>query len=176
MNDSKLQRIIFIDIDGPIINTPCYFLDGQCSMERTVMNTQALGYIADLVKSSGAKIVTNSTHNTHDVVDLLTGQNRTLKHDLVKWGLDTVWFHDNWHTSYPFAKGAKFSEYTSHQRLKAIEQWQEENGESDWICFDDEPFTEDPRLIVIDFDLGIDEQVWRTARDFWGLKTQNIIV
>lgn len=171
-----MQKIIFIDIDGPIINTPLYSLDAGCSVNRSTMNTQALGYICELVSISGAKIVTNSTHNTHDVEDLLTGTKRSLKDDLVYWGLEEEWFHENWHTSYPFPNGAKFSEYSSHRRMKAIDEWQEANGEVDWVCFDDEPFTENPRLIVIDFELGIDFAAFQAALNVWNLKRKKFIL
>lgn len=171
-----MQKIIFIDIDGPIINTPIYSVDPRCSMERSTMNTQAIGYICELVKLSDAKIVTNSTHNTHDVEDLLTGEKRTLKQDLIKWGLKEEWFHENWHTSYPFPNGSRFSEHTSHRRMKAIDEWQEVNGEVDWVCFDDEPFTEDPRLVVIDFERGIDFDAFSVALKQWNLKRKMFIL
>ena len=171
-----MDRIIFIDIDGPIINTPCYYLDLNCSLERSVMNTQALGYVTRLAKLGKAKIVTNTTHNTMDIEDLLTGVKRTVKDDLVKWGIDPKLFHDDWHTSYPNPQGGKYGQFGQpHGRLRAIEQWQDVNGQVDWVCFDDEPFTDDSRLVQIDFEMGIDFFAFETACKLWNLNPSSLI-
>jgi hypothetical protein len=159
--DQKLQRIIFLDIDGPIINTPCYYLDSEASMQRTVMNTQALGYVVRLAKIGNAKIVTNSSHNYADVGC------RTLKDDLIKWGIKEEYFHKNWRTEYPNPKTGKFSASSANRRMIAIENWQDDNGEADWVAFDDENFTDNKRLILIDFDRGIDYSAYRKAAKVW---------
>jgi hypothetical protein len=178
------QRILFIDIDGPVINTPMFYLDSNCSMGRTQMNTQALAYVVRLCKIAGAKIVTNSTHNTHNLTDPLTGSVRTLKDDLIRWGVPKDLFHDRWRTNYPGYRG----------RLSAIQDWindvsDEVNADAppvdnindtysniDWVCFDDEKFTNSNRLIVIDYDKGIDYAAYRKAAKVWGFRNDPIWV
>jgi HAD domain in Swiss Army Knife RNA repair proteins len=171
MKDSKLQRIIFLDIDGPIINKPCYYIDPRCSLDRSVMNTQAIGYVNRLAEIVEAKIVTNSTHNSYLIEDLLTGDKRDLRKDLIKWGMKEDLFHTAWCTSFPDNATSNFD---SHTRLDAIEDWQEDNGECDWICFDDDKFTFRKNLIVVDFEIGIDNSSYRKAGKFWGVRKEPI--
>jgi HAD domain in Swiss Army Knife RNA repair proteins len=171
-----MQKIIFIDIDGPIINTPCYYLDMNCSINRSVMNTQSLGYVTKLAKLANAKIVTNTTHNTFNLEDLITGATRTIKDDLIAWGIPEDLFHEYSYTNYPNPIGGKYAKHgQSHGRLRSIEQWQEQHGLADWLCFDDEPFTDDPRLLVIDFDLGIDYKAFKDALANWNISNSLLI-
>lgn len=162
-----MQKIIFLDIDGPVINTPCYWVDAYASLQRSVMNTQSIGIVNHLSKLSGAKIVTNSTHNNITVRE--TG--RTLRQDLIKWGLKEEHLHENWHSTMPWSRGRVSAESRS-RRMWGIDDWIEHNGEADWICFDDEPFTENPRLFVIDFDRGIDYDVYLRVCTFWGMESK----
>lgn len=157
-----MQRIIFLDIDGPVINTPCYWVDSRASTQRAIMNTQSIGILNQLCKIAGAKIVTNSTHNTWPVRE--TG--RSLKQDLVKWGIPETNFHETWRTSYPWPKD-RIGATNRSRRMWGIQEWIDEHGECDWICFDDEVFTDDPRLFVIDFDRGIDYDVYLNVLKHW---------
>jgi hypothetical protein len=165
MNDS-LQRIVFLDIDGPIINTPMFYLDPGASMLRAALNTQAIAYVKRLCKIANARLVTNSSHNYAVVDDPLTGAVRNLRQDLVTWGMPPDLFHVDWRTEYPNPSGAT----DTTRRLKAIQNWQDANGEADWVCFDDENFTNDKRLIRIDFDAGIDYAAYRKASKVWGFR------
>lgn len=161
-----MQKIIFLDIDGPIINTPCYYLDPMASMERSIMNTQALGYVARIARLADALIVTNSTHNTADC------NGKDLKQDLVKWGIKEELFHMSWHTNYPFPDVSIYDPnevVLQHRRLLAINQWMKTNGQVDWICFDDCDFTTDPRLILVDFETGVDYSAYKAALKFWNI-------
>lgn len=171
---SDLQRIIFIDIDGPIINTPCYYVDPRASMQRAVMNTQAIGYVNRLALLAGAKVVTNSTHNNFTVRE--TG--RTLKEDLIKWGLKTAHIHDNWCTTFPWPNLDSDPLFPTHRRLRGIMEWEQENGEADWIAFDDEPFIDesDARLMHVDFERGIDYDLYLKACAYWNLNPKGLIV
>jgi hypothetical protein len=163
------QRIIFLDIDGPVINTPCFWVDGMASLHRSVMNTQAIGILNRLAKLASARIVTNSTHNYFTVPE--TG--RTLKDDLIKWGLKEEYIHDNWRTDFPWPDWGDGQ--SIHRRMKGIFGWQEDNGVSDWICFDDETFVDDGRLFVIDFDCGIDYNVYLSVCEHWKINPKGII-
>lgn len=161
-----MQRIIFLDIDGPIINTPCYWVNWEASLKRTVMNTQSIGIVNKLAALANAKVVTNSTHNNVTVKD--TG--RSLKQDLIHHGMHEGIFHANWKTSMPWPMG-RLSASSKSRRMWGIEEWIEDNGNADWICFDDEPFTDNKRLFVIDFDRGIDYDTYLGVLKFWELKS-----
>jgi hypothetical protein len=160
------QRLVFLDIDGPIINTPMFYLGHDCSVRRTWLNTQAIAYVNRLCAHTKALVVTNSTHNNHDIEDELTATKRTLKNDLVIWGLKEEYFHTNWKTNYPNAFG---------NRLRSITDWISDNSEGndieyDWVCFDDSYFTNDKRLVLIDYDRGIDYTAYRKAMKLFGYR------
>jgi HAD domain in Swiss Army Knife RNA repair proteins len=126
------MKIIFLDIDGPIINTPLYYINPMVSFRRTHMNTAALGWISFLCKKTGAKIVCNSSHNYHHVDNL---DERDLKSDLCTIGrLDPDWFHPKWRTTYPYSRG-------EYRRSAAILDWLDENKDPEvvsWVAFDDD--------------------------------------
>jgi hypothetical protein len=168
-----MQRIIFVDIDGPVINTPCYWVDGMASLQRSVMNTQSIGILNRLAKLASARIVTNSTHNNFTVKE--TG--RTLRADLLKWGLKEEYIHENWCTTFPWPDLESDPLYPTHRRLRGIMEWENANGEADWIAFDDEPFLHesDGRLMLIDFDHGIDYTVYLKACAHWKLNPKNAV-
>lgn len=156
------NRIIFLDVDGPIINTPCYFINHMASMERRVLNTQAIGYVIDVAKQANALVVMNTTHNTFDIEDEITGKMRTVKDDMIYWGMPEELFHSDWKTEYPNPIGAKMSE---NRRLFAVKKWLAKNGPYDWIAFDDEYFTSDPNLILINFDWGVDHEAHKKSSE-----------
>jgi len=152
-----MQKIIFLDIDGPIINRGCYGIDISCSLLRSVMNQSAIGFINILCDKLRAKVVTNSTHSPHIV------EGKDLRASLIHHGMKEKYFHENWRTRYPL----KLSGVERH-REEAINLWQEENGKADWIAFDDSVFTKDPRLIVVDFNEGICYDHFKKALAFFG--------
>lgn len=158
-------NLIFLDIDGPIINTPCYYIDPECSVKRTVMNTQAIGYVKELVRRGNALVVLNTTHNTHLIEDPLTAKMINVKQDLIKWGMKEEEFHPEWKTEYPNPKNCKLSE---NRRSRAVKNWLEKNGDHEWIAFDDEFFHYDFQY-HIDFDKGIDYDAF-----LWGKKMLGI--
>jgi hypothetical protein len=113
--------------------------------------------------------VTNSTHNNFTVRE--TG--RTLKKDLLKWGLKEHLLHTNWCTTFPWPTiGDADPRFPAHPRLRGIIEWEQINGSADWIAFDDDVFVEasDTRLIVIDFDCGIDYNAFSKACEYWKVK------
>lgn len=163
--DVRLKpRIIFLDIDGPVINTPCFYIDSMCSMERTVMSTTAIGYLNRLCDAVGAKIVTNTTHNTHIIEDKLSAEPRDIRKDLITWGLKAKFFHENSYTEYPFPKNGKMSE---HRRLTAVNNWLAENGDHEWYAFDDDYF-HSTNQYVIDYEKGIDYDAFVAALSHFG--------
>lgn len=156
-----MSKIIFLDIDGPIINTPCYYVDPECSINRSVMNTQAIGYVKEIVRKCGALVVLNTTHNVHDLEDPLTGKIVDVKTDLIKWGMKEHEFHSDWKTEYPYPLNGKMSE---HRRWTSVKNWLEKNGDHDWIAFDDDLFHSQNQYLI-DFELGIDYNAFA-----WGIE------
>lgn len=147
-------RVCFLDMDGPIINTACYFIDPMASLERKVMNTSAIGWVNKLCKMTGAKLAMNTTHN-------IDGD--ALRVDLIKFGMREEHFHEDWKTNYP-------DKLSGGSRLGCINEWLEDNGDHDWVCFDDMKFTDDPRLIVIPFEDGILSTHFRKALKKFGIR------
>ena len=136
-------RVCFLDIDGPIINAGCFGVHKDASESRSVMSTSAIGFLNLLCGETGAKIVTNSSHSYHDVAY------RTLRDDLIRWNLKALHFHDNWRTTFGL------EEVGADERMRAINTWLKNNGEHDWVCFDDVRFIDGGRLVHVSFDDGI---------------------
>lgn len=167
------QRIIFLDVDGPLIPTPLYYLDPNVSMRRSIFSTTAVGLVVKLARDAGAKIVFNSTHNDHDYRDALTANVRTLRADAIRHKIPAELIHEDWRTGFPNRIQRKFSEASGPVRLRAIEEWISRNGETEWIVFDDEPIASD-RAIVVNFDHGITVDDYLKARELFGLSTPSI--
>lgn len=156
-----MNRIIFLDIDGPMIPSSMYFIDRNASWNRTI-SPVGVAIVNRLVEESGAKIVTNSSHN--NLVIESTGAD--LRADLIRAGIPEASFHEDWRTKYPFV--GRLTEDDSN-RMVAIREWMQRNGEADWIAFDDVKFTTDNRLILVDFDSGITTREFNKAADLWKL-------
>ncbi len=158
-NDGVTPKVLFLDVDGPLINTPIFYLDRQCSLQRTRVNTQALAYCKRLLELTKAKLVMNTTHNNFDV------EGRSVKDDLVRWGMPVEYFHDDWRTNYP-----------NTRRASAVTNWLAAHGDPDWVAFDDDRFTNDPRLVWIDFDLGVDKATFNKALKHFGHREDSFFV
>jgi HAD domain in Swiss Army Knife RNA repair proteins len=153
-----MDKVIFLDMDGPMIPAGMYFIDPKCSFDRKC-SPISVAIINRLCLESGAKIVTNTYHNTAGAA---------LKADLIREGIKEEYFHENWQTIFPH--GIRVVDTTLNDRMAGIQQWMIENGEVDWLCFDDSYFTKDERLILVDFDAGIGGKEFDKACRFWNLK------
>ena len=162
-----LPKVIFCDLDGPIISTSCYAFSNSASMFRSSMNTNALGFLIRLCRDSGAKLVTNSTHNYHITP---TGN---LREDMILFGVPQELFHEDWRTIYGFQE--HLCDESSKTRMESINYWLKNNGEHSWICFDDYKFTEDSRLILVDFDDGIQYNHYCQALKLFGIEVPRLI-
>lgn len=155
------ERVIFLDIDGPVITDSMFALDDNVSNLRSYMDANALGYVATLAQMAGAKIVTNSMHNSHYVEGL--GGPASLKMDLIYHGLPAKLFHKDWRTQFSFDDNIT--------RIGAIDIWLDAHGLSlnstDWVCFDDDKFTNRKNLILVDSRCGITYADYVEASNFW---------
>lgn len=144
--EAKLQRLIFLDIDGPVIPNSQFLIDRNASFGRNFAPT-CIAAVKRLLGESGGKLVTNSTHNYH-----LRDSKHDLKSDLIAAGIKEVHFHENWRTQYPQVP-----------RDVAVKLWLKENGDHNWVAFDDARFTDNKRLILIDADYGISVREFNQA-------------
>jgi len=147
-----MQKILFLDVDGPLIPSGMYVINKMCSFERTC-SPIAVAIVNKLCKNAEASIVLNSTHN-------IDGEKA--KEELIREGLVASYFHESWKTAYP-------NKFSGGSRMECIEEWIEDHGEADWIAFDDSHFTDDERLILIDFDVGITLRHYNMAGEIWGI-------
>jgi len=133
-----MTKVVFLDIDGPMIPATVFLYDRMASFERRFPPT-TVAVVNKLCERTGAKIVFNTTHNLPipevDDIDVA----------LVKQGLSADHLHDDHHTKYP-----------TIDRKAAVEEWLARHPEvTDWVALDDVHFTDDERLIFIDSDAGL---------------------
>ena len=175
------ERFCFLDIDGPVIPTQCYYIDRQASFQRIFSNV-AVHTVKRLLNVCDAKLVCNSTHNY--LMNAAT--NTDLKTDLIAAGIPENKFADDWRTRFRIHLHKEqygwipLKEDYNDNRLKAIDDWFARNlpegAEYEWICFDDDPFTTLPNLILIDFDRGVDLDAYKRALKQFGIKDKGGIV
>lgn len=132
-------KIIFLDIDGPMIPSYMYLIDAMCSFNR-IFPQGPIAVLNRLCKETGAKIVFNTTHNSpwKDVPDIEVAiVNHSLNPDYL--------YTDDLKTYYP-----------QYPRDLAVKDWLRRHPDvTDWVALDDVRFTEDERLIWIDPDAGL---------------------
>lgn len=145
------NRIIFLDIDGPVIPISCYYINRNCSFDRNPVSTIAIGELLRLIELSGAKIVYNTTHNRN--------------YDKLRADLHWLAPHVVGRTNYPDVA-----------RHLAVTQWLSQNQCDEWVAFDDVKFTGDPRLIHIDVRLGINADSVDQVLKMWGIEDKAIFL
>lgn len=134
---NKKKRIVFLDIDGPMIPSGCYLAYGVMASFSRKFSPIAVSCINRLCHEAKAKIVFNSVH---------CGAGQNLIDDAIREGIKKGHLHDHCLTKYPNA----------NSRLEAIEEWLDEhnNYEYDWVVFDDVEIGTNNQILV-DFDIGI---------------------
>jgi len=145
-----MNRVIFLDIDGPIIPYSMFLVDRMASFNR-IIPPITVAVVREICKRADAKVVFNTTHNTpFDGVD-------DIEIALVKAGLPEDYIHPDMKTRYP-----------QIPRDQAVLEWLSRHPETeDWIAFDDVKFTEKDNLIWIDPDAGLHLTHLNKALDRW---------
>ncbi len=157
-----MNKIIFLDIDGPVIPVDVDMYD---SVYRTMHDKASIAFLTALCEETGAKIVTNTFHNE------IFYQDGDLKDDLIKWGLKAEYFHEDWQTIFPNVNYKEInSPVRGAGRLHAIAQWLSSHAVDNWVCFDDRLFTDMPNLIHIRGGLGIRKEHYNKALEILGKK------
>lgn len=154
-----LQKIVFLDIDGPMIPSYVYLKNLNCSMsdERREFCIYCVLAINRLCEQTDAKIVFNTYHNRH-----YPTQVGTIRDDAIANGVLERHIHEEWKTEYP----------NTHNRYDAICNWIRKNGEADWIAIDDADFTDraGARQILIDPHQGFNIPAFNVAADLFKTK------
>jgi hypothetical protein len=159
-------KIIFLDIDGPMISTPQLLNNHMASEYRSLMNQNSIIYINSICKLCDAKIVTNSSHNYHNVEGKMT-----LKDSLIFHGIKPEYIHDDWRTEYGDVG------YFTKTRDGAILGWLFEHIDvKDYIMFDDIEFTDAKNLILVDFDDGIKYRDYEKALALFNYKKPSAVI
>lgn len=133
------MKVIFLDIDGPMIPASYFLVDSMASWKRRFPET-TIAVLRELCIRTGAKVVFNTTHNRPfvDVDDIDVA--------LEKQGLDREHIHET----------DLATKYPDLPRDVAVKEWLHRHPEvTDWIALDDVKFTEDERLIWVDPDAGL---------------------
>lgn len=148
------ERIIFLDIDGPMIPASYYLVHRDCSHKRKFPETQ-IALLNELCERAGAKIVFNSTHNqSWDWVE-------DIDVAIVRAGF----------MPYHIRKTDFKTRYPSLPRDLAVTEWlANHNPNADWIAIDDVRFTDDERLFWVDADTGVTLRHLNDIADHWRLK------
>jgi hypothetical protein len=146
-----MSRIVFLDIDGPIIPYSMFLIERMCSWHR-VIPAIPVAVVREICKRGDAKVVFNTTHNNAiDGVD-------DIEVAIVKAGLPEDMIHADMKTKYP-----------SIPRDLAVLEWLSRHSEvTDWIALDDAKFTDKDNLIWVDPDAGLHLGHLNTALGRWG--------
>lgn len=135
----EVTKVVFLDIDGPMIPSTMFLIDRMCSFDRKFPAT-TIAALNELCARTGVKIVFNTTHNnpSSGVLDIDKA--------IVAHGLGECHLHpSDRHTLYPRLA-----------RDVAVKEWLARHPEvTDWIALDDARFTDDERLIWVDPDAGL---------------------
>lgn len=171
------ERIIFLDIDGPVIPEGCYYIDTSASFDRIFSNT-CIGYLKKLLTLADAKLFTNSMHNFYTRTNDAGEKLGDLRDDLVNAGIPLELFHPNWRTEFGHNRyrSQSYRVDEPHPRLKAINGWIQSytDGDIEWIGFDDDNYNH-PNLLLVDFTDGITHKLFSEACDRFNVKKPLIL-
>lgn len=131
----SMSKVIFLDIDGPMIPVRAYWLPTQTKPHVSVFDPVAVSLLNKLIEASGAKIVMSSSWRKqgYDVVVELLSKN----------GVDPKHLHEDWDTPWKF----------SSQRIHEIKWWLDDHSEvTHYVAIDDESLLTDfvPNAIQAD--------------------------
>ncbi len=164
-----VDKIIFLDIDGPMIPGTMYLEDPFCSMHQT-FDPRSVMILKKIIEKAGdVKIVFNTAHNN------------TLEKTRHSPGLLNVWhehgfddyLHKDCKTTYPNPMKDYLvpDDKEITRRLVAIYEWLNDHYDITqpnqvlWIAFDDEPI-DHKRACTVDFDTGLSVKEFNHAAKY----------
>lgn len=147
------MRILFVDVDGPLIPASALLVNRLASFERKIPRTPLviLNTICDI---TGAKVVMNTTHN-RDYPSILT-----IHESMILGGFDP----DNF-----YFRNSK-TKYPSIQRDVAVTGWVSDylNEDDDYVCIDDVVCTDDDHMELVDPIVGLTIHNANNIIERWG--------
>lgn len=156
------MKIIFLDVDGPMIPTRAYFLDGNRSFTPNcgrTFDSCAVSMVNILLKRAGAKLVISSTWAA-------MGRER-FSAVMVENGLNPADLHDDWATP---------RKMSSH-RATEIKWWLEKHPETThYAAFDDDDVSNLAGGVRCTFDDGLQMKHFRKATHQLGLPDQGLFI
>ena len=154
------MKIIFLDIDGPMIPTTMLMIHGASASQKRKFSPISVGLINSLCSlDDKIKIVFNSAHNDDGVM---------LYNDSIREGIRSEYIHQNFITTYPS---------TNYNRIGAIEHWLRKHGmeATNWCCFDDYDLNQTNHILV-EFDLGIQISHYTKAKELLGISMNGFLL
>lgn len=156
-----MEKIIFLDIDGPMIPNTSFLFHKNPSFDQ-ILDDRCIAVLKKIIEKSGAKIVFNTSHN------------RLLFPSKIAPGLHKRFLeagfgenlHEYYHTTYPDVG-----------RLTAIRHWLHEYGTPNllWVAFDDIPI-DHKRAYLTDSNLGIGWGEYQHSARYLQFKTGNSLI
>lgn len=135
------MKIIFLDIDGPMIPMTSYIFNRNASWQQE-LDSRSVEILHHIVKKSGAYIVFNSTHSRMLEADLAVNSPGLIQR--FKDAGFSNYLHMDICTKYP-----------DIPRLKAIEEWLSRHPEvTRWVALDDAEIL-DERAFLVNPNYGI---------------------
>lgn len=146
-----MQKILFLDIDGPLIPSRMYKAPGQTRPWVTMFDPAAVGMLNTIADKTGCKFVVHSSWvRTTMHYDMLPKTNTPVLDHMINQGILADYFHDDWIAQYTF----------SGNRWHAISDWIiDQDNKVDYLILDDAIMPPDfpldkARQIIVNFDEG----------------------
>jgi len=149
-----MSKVIFLDVDGTMIPTTM----AEASWSRRFLPETVL-LLNEICIVSGAKVVFNTTHslpleNAPDIEQAIVAQGLSPNHLHVA----------DLKTRYPEIL----------DRKAAVKEWLDRHPETtEWVALDDEPFTEESNLVLIDGRRGLEPEHFLPVVRLLGLKMED---
>ena len=165
-----MKRIIFLDVDGPIIPGTSYLYQDNPS-DRQIFDPRCTAIVREICIASGAEIVMNTTHNntwSYDEGDVVIARHETpgLRDRLVEAGLGEFLHDASPRTGYGLGDRPS--------RIDAINTWLSQNGDANWIALDDAPIDSE-RAFRISFEHGVDMAAYNHAAKWFDFKNAMVL-
>jgi len=151
------MKIIFLDIDGPMIPTRAYLFHPHASLDQE-LDPICVRVLRKILDDTGAQVVFNTTHNLMLEADSSSGSWPGLLNQFAKHG---------------FIAGRELHPISStvfprvDDRLSAIRHWLINNYTETWVALDD-VHLDDSRAFTVDPDHGIGFNEYQHCLRFLG--------
>lgn len=145
-----MKRVVFLDIDGPVIPNGMYLIDVMASHDR-ILAPIPIAVVKMICEKAGALVVFNSTHNIPwpPVLDI--------DQQMIACGFPPEFIHPDMKTKYP-----------TLDREASVHEWLSRHPDTDdWIALDDARFTDADNLIWVDPNAGLHIDHLNQALDRW---------